>query len=122
VRPDILARRRGTRYEFRFRRPGKPDYWLYSPYWRGDVTPRDGATRLNSLNMWGIYEPARYDGRVTFFVAKGVNPISCNPTEYWANYLADVEWVDVPGNHITMMIGRYAAKLTAEVAARLRTG
>jgi thioesterase domain-containing protein len=118
-RPDILARRRGTRYEFRFRNPASPDYPHYTPYWRGDVTPRDGETRRNSLRMWGFYRPAPYDGHVSFFVAKGVNPISCYPNRYWHEYLGDIEWVWVPGNHITMMIGKYAAKLTAEVSVRL---
>jgi thioesterase domain-containing protein len=118
-RPDIIARRRGTRYEFRFRNPASPDYPHFTPYWRGDVTPRDGETRHNSLRMWGLYEPAPYDGHVSFFVAKGVNPISCCPTRYWHKYLSDVDWVWVPGNHITMMIGKYAGKLTAEVSARL---
>jgi hypothetical protein len=118
-RPDIIARRRGTRYEFRFRDPAHPAYPHYTPYWRGDVTPRDGETRFHSLRMWGRYKPARYDGQVRFFVAKGVNPISCCPTRYWHDYLGDIEWIWVPGNHITMMIGKYASKLTVEVAARL---
>jgi len=118
-RPNIIPPRRGTRYEFRFRDPSGPEYPHYTPYWRGDLTPLDGETRFHSLRMWGRYQPARYDGQVTFFLAKGVNPITCSPRLYWSNYLPQIEWVQVPGNHITMMIGRNAAALTAEVARRV---
>ena len=117
---DIVAPRRGTRYEFRFRDPTKPDYAFRSPHWRSDITPSDGLTRQRSLEMWGLYEPARYDGQVTFFFAISPNSISCSPQKYWPAYLSHVDWVPVPGNHITMMVGRYAVKLTAEVSARLR--
>ncbi len=121
-RPDILPKRLGTRYELRFRNPEKPDYARHTPYWRSDITPLDALTRAHSLRMWGLYEPAPYHGRVTFFLARGVNPVSCSPTGYWPRYLSDIEWVTVPGTHITMMVGRYAAKLTAEVARRLNAG
>ena len=114
-RPNIVPPRRGTRYEFRFRDPRGPDYPHFTPYWRGDLTPLDGETRFHSLRMWGLYEPERYDGHVTFFFAKRANSISCSPRLYWSKYLPDVEWVEVPGDHITMMIARNAARLTAEV-------
>lgn len=121
-RPDILPRRLGTRYELRFRDPNKPDYPRHTPYWRSDITPHDGLTRTHSLRMWGLYEPAPYHGRVTFFLARGANPVSCSPTGYWPRYLSNIEWVPVPGTHITMMVGRYAGKLTAEVSKRLIAG
>jgi thioesterase domain-containing protein len=119
-RPDLMPRRRGTRYEFRFRNPDTPGYHSYSPYWRGDLTPRDGLTRAHSLRMWGRYRPLPYDGPVAFFVAQGSNPISCPPTAYWSNYLPRVEWIPVPGNHITMMVGRHAARLADAIGDRLR--
>jgi thioesterase domain-containing protein len=112
---NIVPPRRGTRYEFRFRDPDAEAYPYYTPYWRGDVTPRDGLTRAHSVRMWGRYAPAPYDGQVTFFLAQGFNPMSCPPDRYWSKYLSQVEWVPVPGNHITMMIGRHAQRLAEAV-------
>lgn len=121
-RPDIMPGRLGTRYELRFRDPHKPEYPRHTPYWRSDVTPLDALTRSHSLRMWGLYEPAPYDGQVTFFLARSANPVSCSPTGYWRRYLSDIEWVPVPGTHITMMVGRYVARLSAEVSKRLNAG
>ena len=119
ARPAILPPRRGTRYEFRFRNPDSLSYPYYNPYWRGDVTPREGSIRQDSMWLYGPYEPQPYDGDVAFFLARGVNPFCCSPALYMGRYLRSVEWVQVPGNHISMMLGRYAAALTAEVAKRL---
>jgi thioesterase domain-containing protein len=72
--------------------------------------------------MKGFYKPSLYDGKATFFVSTGGDLLSCDPKRVWPKYLPGAEWVSVPGNHLSILIGRNAARLAAEISARLKKG
>jgi thioesterase domain-containing protein len=113
-------RQRGTQLEFRFRNPDKPDYPYYHPSWRGGYPPNYGEVAKNTCRMHARYTPEEYGGEVTFFASVGGDPLVCDPREVWPVYLPNAEWVRVPGNHLSMMVGRNAAVLACEISQRLK--
>jgi thioesterase domain-containing protein len=116
---DINPPRRGTQYEFRFRNPHKPDYPYYSPFWVSHHPPNYTRVFGNVGRMRGLYMPRCYDGRVFFFVSAGGDPLVCDLEKVWPKYLPNAEWIHLPGNHLTMMLGRNAARLAQEITKRL---
>ena len=38
----------------------------------------------------------------------------------WPKYLPRAEWIRVPGNHLSMLIGRNAVRLAAEITEQLK--
>jgi thioesterase domain-containing protein len=122
-KPDIInPRRRRTRIEFRFRNPHNPDYPYYSPDWVGNYTPKYSRCVANTCRMKGFYMPSRYDGKLYFFASTpgGVPLGCCDPEEVWPKYLPNAEWIRLPGNHLSMMIGRHAVLLAGEISERLK--
>lgn len=117
---DLAPAKRGTRFEFRFRNPRNPDYPYYSVHWQSFHPPRYTQIRARGIRMKGLYRPCPYDGPVSFFVSRGGDPEACNPLDVWPRYLSNVEWVTVPGNHVSMIVGRYAKQLADEMTKRLR--
>jgi thioesterase domain-containing protein len=117
---DLAPARRGTRFEFRFRNPRRPEYPYYSVHWQSFHPPRYTQIRARGIRMKGLYRPCRYDGPVSFFVSRGGDPEACSPLEVWPRYFSDVEWVTVPGNHVSMMVGRHAKHLAEEMTRRLK--
>jgi thioesterase domain-containing protein len=113
-------RPRGTQLEFRFRDPTKPDYPYYHPYWRGGYPPNYGEVAKNVCRLRGLHMPEQYDGNVTFFASIGGDPLVCDPRQVWPAFLPNAEWVCVPGNHLSMIVGRNAAALAREISSRLK--
>jgi thioesterase domain-containing protein len=117
---DIHPRRRGTQFEYRFRNPCNPDYPYYAPYWGSYHTPNYGRVAANACRMKGFYTPRGYDGQVFFFASAGGDPLACDPQAVWPKYLPRAEWIRVPGNHLSMLIGRNAVRLAAEITERMK--
>jgi thioesterase domain-containing protein len=120
TRPSPHPPRRGTQFGYRFRNPAAPDYPQHSPYWFGLATPKYRRIGENVCRMKGFYKPSRYDGKVYFFATKLGDPLACDPQQVWPKYLRNAEWVRVPGDHVSTMFGRNAAKLGARISARLQ--
>jgi thioesterase domain-containing protein len=118
--PSPHPPRRGTQFGYRFRNPAAPDYPQHSPYWFGEATPNYRRVGENVCRMKGFYKPSRYEGKVLFFASKRGDPLACDPEQVWPKYLPNAEWIRVPGDHVSTMFGRYAAKLAAEISARLQ--
>jgi thioesterase domain-containing protein len=116
---DIHRQRRGTQFEFRFRNPNNPEYPFYSPYWVSHHTPNYGRVGANACRMYGFYRPRLYDGQVFFFTSAGGDPLGCDPRSVWPRYLPRAEWIRVPGDHLSMLVGRNAARLAAELTDRI---
>jgi thioesterase domain-containing protein len=116
----IGPRRRGTQFTYRFRSPHDPNYPYYSPYWSAHHTPNYTRVGANACRMKGFYRPRPYDGKVFFFVSAGGDNATCVPKQVWPRYLPGAEWISVPGNHLSIMIGRHAARLAVEISERLR--
>lgn len=117
--PQLAAPQRGTMFEFRFRNPSHPDYPLYSPHWQSFHPPHYTKMRARAMVMHGLYRPEPYDGPVTFFVSRGGDQASCSPRDIWPKYLPNAEWLEVSGNHTSMIMGRHARHLAGEMAKRL---
>jgi thioesterase domain-containing protein/aryl carrier-like protein len=117
---NINPPRRGTQFEFRFRNPNKPDYPYYSPYWVSHYTPNYTRVGANACRMKGFYTPQRYDGCAFFFASEGGHSLVCDPQAVWPKYLPRTEWIRVPGDHLSMLIGRNAIHLATALAARMR--
>jgi len=69
--------------------------------------------------MKGVYKPDRYDGELTFFRSAQGSPVDCDPKSIWRHLLVHAEWVDVAGNHQSMIVGRNASALALELSTRL---
>jgi thioesterase domain-containing protein len=110
---------RGTQLEFRFRNPNNPDYPYYSPYWRSDHTPKYSRVGANVIRMKGFYTPRRYDGQVSFFASTGHDPSTCDPQAVWPKYLPRAKWVRLPGDHHSILLGRRAVRLAAEITEQM---
>jgi thioesterase domain-containing protein len=117
---DIHPRRRGTQLEYRFRNPNNPDYPYYAPYWGPYPTPNYGRVGANACRMKGFYTPRRYDGQVFFFASARGDPLACDPKAVWPKYLPRAEWISVPGNHLSMLLGRNAVRLAAEITEQMK--
>jgi thioesterase domain-containing protein len=70
--------------------------------------------------MKGFYMPSRYDAKVFFFATAGGDPWVCDPEDVWPKYLPNAEWIRLPANHLSMMIGRHAVHLAVEISERLK--
>jgi thioesterase domain-containing protein len=70
--------------------------------------------------MKGFYKPSLYEGKVFCLVSVGGDELTCGPKRVWPKYLPGAEWVSVPGNHLSIMLGRHAARLAREISERLR--
>ena len=116
----IGPRRRGTQIEFRFRNPHHPNYPYCSPYWVAHHTPNYGQVGANACRMKGLYTPSRYDAKLFFFATAGGDPWVCDPEDVWPKYLPNAEWLRLPGNHLSLMIGRNAVRLAKEISERLK--
>jgi thioesterase domain-containing protein len=119
--PDLAPPQRGTMFEFPFRNPHRPDYPLYSPHWQSFHPPHYTNMRARAIIMRGTYKPKPYDGPVTFFTSRGGDQAACSPKSVWPKYLPHAEWVEVSGNHTSMVMGRHARHLAAEMAKRFKT-
>ena len=114
-----IPRRRGSQIQFRFRNANRREYPYYSMYWQPNHTPKYSRVRENAIRMKGLYKPAPYDGEVIFFLSNGGDVLSCSPLEVWPRYLRNIEWVNVPGTHSSMLLGRYARHVAAETSTRV---
>ncbi|HEX4183061.1 MAG TPA: thioesterase domain-containing protein [Caulobacteraceae bacterium] len=119
-KPPTGPRRRGTQFTYRFRNPHDPDYPYYSPYWSSAHPPNYTRVGANVCRMKGFYKPSLYDGEVFFLVSAGGDKLTCSPKQVWPKYLPRAEWISVPGNHLSIMVGRHAARLAREISERLR--
>jgi thioesterase domain-containing protein len=119
-RVDINPRRRGTPLEYRFRNPNNPHYPYYSPYWVAYHTPKYSRVAENACRMKGFYTPSHYDGKAFVFASIGGDPAVCDPEQVWPKYLPNAKWIRVPGNHLSMLIGRNAVRLAGEISECLK--
>jgi thioesterase domain-containing protein len=117
---NIGPRRRGSQITFRFRNPRSPNYPYHSPYWSSRHTPNYSRVAENTCRMKGLYAPTPYDGKLCFFASAGGEKLACDPRRVWPQRLPNAEWVRVPGNHLSVLVGRNAASLAAEISTRLR--
>jgi thioesterase domain-containing protein len=117
---NINPPHRGTQLEFRFRNPEDPNYPYYSPYWVSHHTPNYSRVAANACRMKGFYTPGQYDGHVFFFASERGEPLVCDPQAVWPKYLPRAEWIRLPGDHFSLLIGRNAARLAAEITKRMR--
>jgi thioesterase domain-containing protein len=117
--PDIAPKRRGNQYTYRFRDTGAPDFPFYSPYWESHHTPLYSRLREATIRMRAGYRPIAYDGPVSVFKATIVDRLTLDPKLVWPPYLPRAEWIVLPGNHLTIIHGRHAARLASEIVKRL---
>jgi len=118
--PGDVPARRGTMFEFRFRNPRHPNYPYFSPHWQTFHPPIYTRMRARAIIMKGLYEPEPYPWPLIFFLSRGGDPASCSPRKLWQKYLPNAEWLTVPGNHTSMIMGRHAKHLAGEMTKRLK--
>ncbi len=112
-------RQRLRRLSFRFRDPRGEDYPTLVPQWVGGYPPAYGRAACQLLRMKGLYRPERFRAPLVFYRTEGGSPVDCDPKRIWDRILPDAEWVDVPGNHQSIMVGRHARALAADLSRRL---
>ncbi len=112
-------RRRLRRLSFRFRDPRGEDYPTLVPQWVGGYPPAYGRAACQLLRMKGLYRPESFRAPLVFYRTEGGSPVDCDPKRIWDRILPDAEWVDVPGNHQSIMVGRHARALAADLSRRL---
>lgn len=104
---------------FRFRDPRDPDYPTMAPQWIGNYPPGYDRMARQLLRMKGLYRPKRYTGPLTFYRALGGSPIDCDPKTIWEAFLPGAAWIDMRGNHQSIVIGRNAETLARDLDQRL---
>ncbi|WP_235678581.1 thioesterase domain-containing protein [Agrobacterium vitis] len=104
---------------FRFRDPRHPHYPTMAPQWIGNYPPSYDRMARQLLRMKGLYRPRLYTGRLTFYRALGGSPIDCDPKTIWEAFLPGAEWIDMRGNHQSIVIGRNAETLARDLDWRL---
>ena len=93
---------------------GRRGGWL--PYRNeGLPTPIEDLTAATT-RAFGEYRIRRFEGKVTLFQAQILDPLACDPLLVWPRYLADYDVRRVPGNHVSVLSGRNAAVLAADVS------
>lgn len=117
-RREHLARRLKP-LSFRYVDPRIGYYPELAPQWVGDYPPLYDAAARQLLRMKGLYKPSRYDGQLTFYRSLQGSPVDCDPKSIWGRFLAHADWVDVPGNHQSMIVGRNAGALARELGKHL---
>ena len=117
-RGEYLARKLKP-LSFRYADPRTAYYPELAPQWMGDYPPHYDAAARQLLRMKGLYKPSRYDGELTFYRSLQGSPVDCNPKFIWGHFLVHAEWVDVSGNHQSMIVGRNAGTLACELGKRL---
>ncbi|MGG6896392.1 thioesterase domain-containing protein [Rhizobium sp. BR 315] len=104
---------------FRYADPRTVYYPELAPQWMGEYPPRYDAAARQLLHMKGLYKPSRYDGELTFYRSLQGSPVDCDPKSIWGHLLVHADWVDVSGNHQSMVVGRNASALARELSERL---
>ncbi len=104
---------------FRYADPRTAYYPELAPQWMGNYPPLYDAAGRQLLRMKGLYKPSRYDGQLTFYRSLQGSPVDCDPKSIWARFLVHADWVDVPGNHQSMIAGRNAGTLAHDLSNRL---
>ncbi|TIX86957.1 thioesterase domain-containing protein [Rhizobium sp. P44RR-XXIV] len=117
-RGEYLARKLKP-LSFRYADPRTAYYPELAPQWMGDYPPLYDAAARQLLRMKGVYKPSRYDGELTFYRSLQGSPVDCDPKSIWGRFLVHADWVDVPGNHQSMIVGRNAGTLGRELGNRL---
>ncbi|MGY5801047.1 thioesterase domain-containing protein [Rhizobium sp. LEGMi12c] len=117
-RRELLAKKLKP-LSFRYADPHTAYYPELAPQWMGDYPPLYDAAARQLLRMKGLYKPSRYDGELTFYRSLQGSPVDCDPKTIWGRLLVHADWVDVAGNHQSMIVGRNAATLARELSARL---
>lgn len=103
----------------RFANPRSEHYPTLAPQWVGNYPPKYGAAGQQLIRMKGLYRPAVYRGALTFYRALGGSPVDCDPKALWPRFLPHAEWVDMHGNHQSIIIGRHATALAKDISRRL---
>lgn len=117
-RRELLAKKLKP-LSFRYADPHTPYYPELAPQWMGDYPPLYDAAARQLLRMKGLYKPSRYDGELTFYRSLQGSPVDCDPKTIWGRFLTHADWVDVAGNHQSMIVGRNAGTLARELSTRL---
>lgn len=104
---------------FRYMSPRSENYPVLAPQWVGNYPPRYDAAARQLLRMKGLYKARRYEGELVFYRSLGGSPIDCDPKCLWSRLLPAAEWVDMPGTHQSMLVGRNVRTLAKDVGARL---
>jgi thioesterase domain-containing protein len=117
-RREYLARKLKP-LSFRYADPHTAYYPELAPQWMGGYPPLYDAAARQLLCMKGLYKPSRYEGELTFYRSLQGSPVDCDPKTIWGRFLAHANWVDVSGNHQSMIVGRNAATLARELGERL---
>lgn len=104
---------------FRYSDPRAAYYPELAPQWMGDYPPLYDAAARQLLRMKGLYKPSRYDGKLTFYRSLQGSPVDCDPRSIWGHLLVHADWVDVAGNHQSMVVGRNAGTLARELGKQL---
>jgi len=106
---------------FRFCRPTAGIYPELAPEWVDGHTPGYDRAGRQLLRMKGLYRPSVYDGELVYYRARGGSANDCDPRLIWRPYLPNAEWVDVRGNHLSVLVGKNGAALGEEISRHLRT-
>ncbi|TXI08020.1 MAG: thioesterase [Rhizobium sp.] len=104
---------------FRYVDPHAAYYPELAPQWMGDYPPLYDAAARQLLRMKGLYKPSHYDGELTFYRSLQGSPVDCDPKSIWGRFLGRADWVDVSGNHQSMIVGRNAGGLARDLNERL---
>lgn len=112
-------RQRLRRLSIRFRNPRDEAYPTLLPQWVGGYPPAYGRAARQLLRMKGLYRPQAFPAPLVFYRTQGGSPVDCDPKRIWGRLLPGAEWIDVAGNHQTIMVGRHAKALAADLSRRL---
>ncbi|WP_205910372.1 thioesterase domain-containing protein [Rhizobium sp. FKL33] len=113
-------KRKGHRLLLRFLSPEKADYPLFNPQWVHGFPPAYTGMGEQIMRMKGLYQPRRYEGKTHFVTSSAGSPIDCPSRDVWAPHLANVEWIETNGTHLSMLVGRNAKALAATIGERLQ--
>ena len=104
---------------FRFCHPSMEGYPELAPEWVDGNTPDYERAGRQLLRMKGLYRPSMYDGDLVFYRAMGGSPNDCDPRKVWTRHLPNAEWVDVRGNHLSVIVGKNGEAIGRDISRRM---
>jgi len=92
-----------------------------SAYYIGGLDPHFQRVRNAAITAFEAYDPPSYEGKIVLFRSEFGDPNACDPLGIWKRKIADLELVNVPGTHGTMIRKPHVHTLAERVSSCLRS-
>jgi thioesterase domain-containing protein len=106
-------------------RPSTATVAEQSAYYIGGLDPHFQGVRNAAITAFEAYNPPSYEGKIILFKSEFGDPHACDPLSIWKRKIADLDLINVPGTHGTMIrkphVNTLAEKISSCLQARAET-